>query len=101
KVLHVAGGFAQHALYPQLVRSLAEYCEHQTVFAAVRSTKELLSQPANEAESLRFLYRHILEPHHRLFFRTKVRVVRNEIQRLVDPANFDVVHAHTLYSDGV
>lgn len=99
-VLHVATGFAAHPLYRQLIRHLRDYCSSQTVFAAVRSDRELLSQPADEPGLVAYRYRRVLKPYHRLFFRTKVRTVLGELCRTIDRPTFDVVHAHTLYSDG-
>ena len=100
KVLHIAGGFAQHPLYSQLIRHLHAIGHHQTIFAPVRSTAELSRQPPDEVDTLEYKFRHILKPVHRILFRTKIRTIYRELVECVDPAQFDLVHAHTLFSDG-
>lgn len=100
KVLHVASGFASHPLYPQLVRHLREHCEYQLAFAPVRSAAELDRQPADEPGVLEYAYRRVLRPAHRVFFRRKIHRVFAELCRTVGSRRFDVLHAHTLYSDG-
>ena len=100
EVLHIAGGFAQHPLYAQLVSHLSEYLEKQLIIAPVRSAAEAATKPTGIPDTVEYELRHILRPHHRVLFRTKIRLIYKTVCRLVDPGNFDLIHAHTLYSDG-
>jgi glycosyltransferase involved in cell wall biosynthesis len=100
RVLHIAGGFAQHALYEQLIQHLHDLGLIQTVFAPVRSTVEELYQPADNTPSLSYKFRNILTPKHRVFFRRKIQTIYSELLKAVDPSQFDLIHAHTAYSDG-
>ena len=100
KVLHVSGGFAAHPLYLQLTRHLRTHCSYQLVFSPVRSAAELARLPANEPGVLEYDYRRVLQPWHRLLFGAKIRRIFSELCRATDPGRFDLVHAHTLYSDG-
>lgn len=100
RVLHIAGGFAQHPLYVQLVQHLRMLGYCQTVFAPVRSALESSRQPPDEPGVLEYHFRHMLKPVHRVLFRTKIRSIHRELCASVDPMQFGTVHAHTLYSDG-
>lgn len=57
-------------------------------------------RPDDEPGQLEYRYRRIIRPAHRLFFRTKINTICNELTNCIDPEQFDLVHAHTLYSDG-
>lgn len=100
RVLHIAGGFAQHPLYSQLVGQIHALGYDQTVFAPVRSNAELARQPADVPGAIDYKYRLILRPVHRVLFRSKIRRIFGELSSCVDPTEIDVVHAHTAYSDG-
>jgi glycosyltransferase involved in cell wall biosynthesis len=100
KVLHIAGGFAQHGLYIDLVRHLRDVCRFQLVFAPVRSAAEMSRQPPDEPGAVTYDYRHMLRPYHRVFFGTKIHTICRQIVKSINPSEFSLIHAHTLYSDG-
>ncbi len=99
RVLHVAGAFAQHPLYQQLIQHLAADGIEQDVFAPVRSREEADRQPP-DTDITTYRYRHILKPYHRVLFSAKVRRVNKALQHEFDPTSVDIVHAHSGYSDG-
>jgi len=99
-VLHISRGFAQNPLYSHLIRHLNILGHHQTIFAPVRSATELSRQPDDLPGMLEYKYRRILKPVHRVLFRRKVRTIFRELRDCINPNQFDLVHAHTLYSDG-
>lgn len=100
KVLHIAGAFGQHPLYAQLVSHLSKHLDTQFIFAAVRSAGEASRKPVEISRNVECELQHILKPRHRVLFRTKVRMIKSAICGRVDPSAFNLVHAHTLYSDG-
>jgi glycosyltransferase involved in cell wall biosynthesis len=100
KLLHIAGGFAQHPLYSHLVTHLRDHGYQQTIYAPVRSAAEKSRQPQDEAGVLVYRFRRVLNPMHRVLFRTKIRTICSDMRKCIDPTQFDLVHAHTLYSDG-
>ncbi|MDJ0938901.1 MAG: glycosyltransferase [Woeseiaceae bacterium] len=99
KVLHIAGAFAQHALYRQLVQHISERGVSQFVFAPVRTRTEADRQP-KDSDATQYRYRHILKPFHRVCFGAKIRRIGAALEEDVDTAGFDIVHAHSGYSDG-
>jgi glycosyltransferase involved in cell wall biosynthesis len=100
RVLHIAGGFAMHPLYDQLVRHLRELNLQQTIFAPVRSAAEERRQPSDERPELEYKFRNILNPAHRVFFRYKITKIYSELLKSIDPYQLNLAHAHTTYSDG-
>ena len=70
------------------------------MFVPVRSAAELSRQPPDEPGVLTHTYRRTLRPFHRIFFRTKIRSIYQEMLRSIDVSQFELIHAHTLYSDG-
>lgn len=100
KLLHIAGAFAQHPLYSELTDHIQYFVEHQLIFAAVRTAEQAARQPPGDNARIDYQFRHMLNPMHRLLFRTKIRQIRGAVSRFVDASGVDLVHAHTLYSDG-
>jgi glycosyltransferase involved in cell wall biosynthesis len=99
-VLHVAGGFAQHPLYAQLTGQLDALGNSQTVYAPVRTAREASFRLPDHGHSIECYIQQILRPPHRVFFRTKIRTIYRDIVDNVDTSKFDLIHAHTLFSDG-
>jgi len=100
-VIHICSDFAKQSIYDQLVTSLDEIgLSRQFVYVPVRSEAEL-SAPRNEAlDKTRFRFAKVLKPHHRVFFRRKIKTVYADLFRSVDVEDYSLVHAHFLYSDG-
>jgi glycosyltransferase involved in cell wall biosynthesis len=98
-VLHVSNDFPNSSLYKQLVIHLDDLDVKQTVYSAVRSKEESRYQPP-ELSHLQLYIHNILYPYDRAFFRLKIRKIYKDLCKEVDISNVDIVHAHTLYSDG-
>src|SRR5690606_6121325 len=71
----------------------------QTVLSAVRSQAEA-DRPMLAIPHVRYEIRHILRPAHRLLFRSKIRLIARTARQVEGFADTQVVHAHSLYSDG-
>jgi L-malate glycosyltransferase len=100
-VLHVCSDFARQAIYNLLVSELDGLGIRQFVYVPVRTAQELQVNRNDALQMTSYRYSHILRPWHRLFFRTKIRTVLQDLCAHAGPAACDVVHAHFLYSDGV
>jgi L-malate glycosyltransferase len=100
-VLHVCSDFARQAIYNLLVSELDGLGIRQFVYVPVRTAQELQVNRNDALQMTRYRYAHVLRPWHRLFFRTKIRTVLQDLCAHAGPAGCDVVHAHFLYSDGV
>jgi L-malate glycosyltransferase len=100
-VLHVCSDFARQAIYNLLVSELDGLGIRQFVYVPVRTAQELQVNRNDALQMTSYRYSHILRPWHRVFFRTKIRTVLQDLCANARPADCDVVHAHFLYSDGV
>jgi len=97
--LHICSDFAKQKIYTQLVNHLELAGVSQIVYAPVRTTEESEFVPTN-FDNIKYYFNHILRPHHRFFFRTKVRKVVKNLSSVVDLSKIDMIHAHFLFSDG-
>lgn len=98
-VLHVCSDFAQQRIYTSLVSALQRLQVSQVVYSAVRSLREA-EWTAPELAGIPCHFRKVLEPRHRLLFRSKVRRVARDLSSRIDLSGVRLVHAHFLYSDG-
>lgn len=101
KVLHIAGGAAKNCLYERLVDNLyQEGIEKQLLYAPVRTLEEALKQPIPRHCGVDFKYQFILKKYHRIFFNLKIKTITQNICAVDNPESYDIIHAHSLYSDG-
>lgn len=98
-ILHICSDFPNQHVYTNLVASIASTGQRQFVFSAVRSDAEAQRQPPNDLQ-IEYSFQNIIRKRHRLFFRNKINTARKALLNVADPRNFDLVHAHFLYSDG-
>lgn len=70
------------------------------MYVPTRTAAELDVGRITDDPSINFRFQHLLRPHHRLLFRTKVRTVLSDVLSNTPVARFRLVHAHFLYSDG-
>lgn len=100
QVLHICSDFAKQRVYRELVAHLEGLGVGQFIYVPVRSAAEIDVNRQDDLERVQYRYSHVLRPWHRLLFRCKIRRVVQDLLEAVDPARFDLVHAHFLYSDG-
>ncbi len=98
-VLHIINSFATNRLYVHLAGLLDTHKVPQIIYSAVRTEKEARYRP-DELGNIPIYCHHILKRSDVLFFRRKIRKIRDDITSYIELANIDLVHAHTLYSDG-
>lgn len=100
RVLHISNDFPNSSLYKQLVIHLDTLDIKQTVYSAVRTKQEAQFSP-QELNPLDINISNILQPYDRLLYRNKIRKITNDVTTIIDYLrNIDLIHAHTLYSDG-
>ena len=100
RVLHICSDYAKQHVYRELVSHLDALAITQFMYVPVRSRAELGVNRDAGLQRVRYRFAHVLRPWHRVLFRTKVRTVLRDLLAHVDPGDFDLVHAHFLYSDG-
>lgn len=99
-VLHICSDYSNQKLYKNLFSLLNDFLLNQFVFVPVRSSRELNLNKCDEYVNIQYRYTHILKLYHRLLFRTKIKLIFNDLKSNVSIEKFDIVHAHYLFSDG-
>lgn len=101
KIFHICNGFNTNRLYTDLVLNIAKLATLQTVFVPGRKK---LTYPKKTNDKLPNVTYHspytIRSFFDRLFFRRKIRKIIKYIKQNNSALNSDLVHAHTLFSDG-
>lgn len=101
KCLHICCNFSTSALYKNLFEHLDQLGIVQFVFNPIRS-RVYLDKNAfnfNEPESL-LQYRLILGLYDRVNYKSKIRKLTKDAEKIVSIKHLDVIHAHTWFSDG-
>lgn len=98
-VLHIINSFATNRLYVHLIGLLDSHKVPQIVYSAVRTGKEASYRPV-ELGNIPIFSHFILKRPDVLLFRRKIRKIQDDIISHIDLSDIELVHAHTLYSDG-
>jgi glycosyltransferase involved in cell wall biosynthesis len=99
-ILHLCSDYCKQALYSHLCSNLAASGHSQVVYCAARSVTETIEANRLHSGLYPLFARPILGTVDRFMFHRKVTRVARDLLEVVDPKDFDVVHAHFLYSDG-
>ncbi len=99
-MLHICSDYCRQRLYSELCRSMSRLGFAQVMYCATRTESEAAVALSNHDGEYRVIVHPILRPRHRLLFRTKIAKVAHDIERHVELAKIDLVHAHFLFSDG-
>ena len=97
QVLHINSNYLTSKLHENLLDRLESAHIHNTVF-----------MPIKEKTREAFLYNSKYEVYHPIAFRDidkfiftfKQRKIYKKLQQTIDPTQYDIIHAHTLFTDG-
>ncbi|WP_104470708.1 glycosyltransferase [Acinetobacter indicus] len=95
KVLHISGNFIGNKLYQELFKKLSLFNINQFVYVPVRNEKHI-GLNKFDFPNIDIKYDLVLKPYHRFFYFSKIK----KITRCLVDYDFDLIHAHTLFSDG-
>ena len=98
-VLHLSNYFPNSSLYEKIFFHLDQTDVKQAVYSAVRTRKES-NYTSSRLSDVNINIRNILKPRDQLFYRLKIRKVFKDVRQNVDFRGINIIHAHTLYSDG-
>lgn len=99
RVLQIASSFAINRLYSHLFKEIENHGIRQVVYSAVRTANEASFQ-SELINPTNVHLRHILGTTDRLLFRRKIKRITRDLQSQLSIQRYDLIHAHTLYSDG-
>ncbi len=94
KILHICGNYIGNNLYQHLFENLNLLDVKQFIYVPVRSKHHI---GLNNVEFCDVQYDFILKPYHRILYFSKINKI---YKSLLSDFNYDLIHAHTLFSDG-
>lgn len=99
KVLHICNDFCGSKVHTNLYRELDRLGLSQTVFTCYRGG---YPEGTNSFEAFNtdFVYKGVLSTKHRFFFHYKINTVYKELIQSVDPNDYTLTHAVTMFTDG-
>ena len=100
KIFHICSDYSKQALYNNLLTSISEKGVGQTVYVPVRSEEEIGKYRNQNLTNIDYKYSHILNKTDRLLYFKKIRKVESNILQDYAMANYSMIHAHFLFSDG-
>jgi glycosyltransferase involved in cell wall biosynthesis len=99
-LFHVCGDYCRTKVYESLFRHLAEHISSQIAYCAVRRGSALPASGPHPCPPYQCEVRPILSRLDRALFHSKLRKICRDATRICTIDRVDLVHAHTLYSDG-
>lgn len=101
RILHIANYYIGAKVYKNLVSALDQKAIEQTIYTAFIGKKLVgANRPHLEVTNSKIIYRPILNIYTRLNYTYKAKKITEDILQHIPGEKFDVLHAHTLFSDG-
>ncbi|MFI8577869.1 glycosyltransferase family 4 protein [Rossellomorea aquimaris] len=101
RILHICSYYIGNKLYMSLINSLSKHQFHQEVFVPVRTIEHIgKNKIDNHVSSINYIYSNILGKYDRYFYFNKVRKQMKVVEEKILNDPIDLIHAHTLFSDG-
>lgn len=101
KVLHIANDYSGSKVYKNLVSALDENGIAQIIYIPLREFKLVsLHNVDFKVGDSKIIYRKILNTYTRLNYFFKIKKITNDLTSQTNVKEFNLVHAHTWYSDG-
>lgn len=99
RVLQICNDFCGSKVHSNLYRELDRLGVNQTVYTCYRGG---FPEGTNqfEAQYSDFVYRGVLTTKHRFLFHKKIKRVYKELTAAVNPKDYNLVHAVTMFTDG-
>ncbi len=99
KVLHISNDFCFTKVHSMLYRELDALGVEQTVFNPVRDAAAI-GRNQFEGAHTDIIYANVVKPWHKYAYHLKRRHVFSEMLKHIVPADYDLCHATTLFTDG-
>ncbi|VEF49591.1 glycogen synthase [Bacillus freudenreichii] len=99
-ILHLCSYYIGNELYKNLFLKLNEIKHLQTVYIPIKN-KDLINRNHINADGLELHYDLILKKYDRYLYKGKIKKQKKSLEGIIKSLEpFDVIHAHTLFSDG-
>lgn len=100
QILHICSEYSNRPLYSNLVKKLDEQGDAQTVYVPVRRESDINKHKVNSTSAVSYQYSYILNPLLRFFYFQKIKKISRDIIKHISLDKLNVMHAHTLYTNG-
>jgi len=99
-ILHIANGYWARKVYHDMVLAISKFSVSQTVFVPIRDVKDAKNYDIIR-ENVKIIYSLVVSSiFYRVLFNLKIKKTISKIDNEIDVKDFDIIHAHTLFSDG-
>ena len=99
KVLHICNDYCGSKVHSNLFCHLDNIGVKQLIFTYYRGNDKT-GKNQFEAKNTEFVYSGILKPLHRIFYHKKIKTVYRDLLEHIQPSDFSLCNATTLFSDG-
>jgi len=100
QILHITNGYWASKLYSELFLELSNLAINQTVFIPIRESEQQGLFSFNR-DNVKLVYSQVItSPFYRIHFHSKIKKTIQKIDSQIDVNSFQLIHAHTLFSDG-
>ncbi len=100
RILHIANGYWARKVYHDMILAISKFSVSQTVFVPIRDIKDAKNYDIIR-ENVKIIYSLVVSSiFYRVFFNLKIKKTISKIDNEIDVKDFDIIHAHTLFSDG-
>ena len=100
KVLHLCSAYILSDLYKELIESLDELNINQTIYIPIKRKQDYNKRILNNLNNTIFIYSKVFNNVDRIFYTRKINKILYDIKNKINFDNFNLIHAHTLFSMG-
>jgi len=100
RTLHICNDYSGSMVHRNLMSHLDAKGVCQAIYCPVREER-LLGKNLFEGKHVEFAYSFCIKPWYKYVYHYKAHKLYNDMKRRVDVKSADIIHAHTLFSDGV
>ncbi|MCF8332040.1 MAG: glycosyltransferase family 4 protein [Bacteroidales bacterium] len=100
KILHINSEYSNRPLYRNLVKHLDAKGFEQHIYVPVRSASDIGKNQAERTNKTTFTYAFILNPALRFLYFRKTQKIYRDICKTINVQNIELIHAHTLFTNG-
>lgn len=101
KLFHICCNYSTTSLFKNIIETISNKEIEQIVYVPVRRREHLNLNEVKDRINVLYRFSNILRPWHRIFYKWKLRTILKDIEvARIEFDNVDIIHAHTLFSDG-
>lgn len=100
RVLHISNGFSGSKVHSNLAKKIDDRDVCQVVYCPVRTEGELGCNQF-EGKNVEFVYSYCIKSWYKFVYHYKAWRLYKDMRNKVDMQQVDIIHAHTLFSDGL